>query len=145
MKKIIVSKSQLFKLNEESVNIGAQALNNTTSDFINAATNPNTVNDVNKAKAAGDVNLIINGPQSNDTQPQQIVNVAPGETVQNAMNNQTNDEIIRNGGSVKISGDGFGESKLFSKKMIEEARLFNMRKNGVIMTKKQLSESLNLL
>lgn len=145
MKKIIVSKSQLFKLNEESVNIGAQALNNTTSDFINTATNPNTVNDVNKAKAAGDVNLIINGPQSNDTQPQQIVNVAPGETVQNAMNNQTNDEIIRNGGSVKISGDGFGESKLFSKKMIEEARLFNMRKNGVIMTKKQLSESLNLL
>jgi hypothetical protein len=145
MKKIIISKTQLFKLNEDRVNISTQAKSNTTTDFINAATNPNTVSDVNKAGVAGDVNLVINGPQSSDNQPTQTVNVAPGDTVQNAISNQTNDELVRNGSKVEITGPGFGESRIYSKRMVEEARLANMRKNGKVMTKKEITESLNLV
>lgn len=145
MKKLIITKNQLFKLNEENVNIAAQAKANTTSDFINTASNPNTVSDINKASVAGDVNLVINGPQNNDNQPIQTVNVTPGDTVENAINTQTNDELIRNGGSIKISGKGFGESKVYCKKVVEEARLKEMKKNGMIISKKQLSESIKLI
>lgn len=143
MKRLLLTRKQLFKLNEESINISAQAKSNDTSEFINAASNPTTMSDIQKAGVAGDVNLVVNGPNADDTQPQQVVNVAKGDTVQNAINTQANDELIRNGGSVKISGDGFGEARIFTKQKIEEVRLDNMRKNGKILTKKELKESIN--
>ena len=142
MKKIIISQRHLAQLNEEdSVNISAQANDNSLSSFSSAASSPNTVSDIQKAQTAGDVNLVVSGPESKDTQPQQIVNVGAGDTVQNAINTQANDELIRNGGSLKISGDGFGESVVFSKKMVEEARLAKIKRDGKVMTKKELTES----
>lgn len=142
MKKIIISQRHLTRLNEEeSVNISAQANDNSLSSFSNVASNPNTTSDVQKAKTAGDVSLVVSGPESKDTQPQQIVNVGAGDTVQNAIKTQANDELIRNGGSLKISGDGFGESVVFSKKMVEEARLAKMKRDGKVMTKKELTNS----
>lgn len=142
MKKIIISQRHLAQLNEEdSVNISAQANDNSLSSFSSAASSPNTVSDIQKAQTAGDVNLVVSGPESKDTQPQQIVNVGVGDTVQNAINTQANDELIRNGGSLKISGDGFGESVVFSKKMVEEARLAKIKRDGKVMTKKELTNS----
>ena len=142
MKKIIISQRHLAQLNEEdSVNISAQANDNSLSSFSSAASSPNTVSDIQKAQTAGDVNLVVSGPESKDTQPQQIVNVGAGDTVQNAINTQANDELIRNGGSLKISGDGFGESVVFSKKMVEEARLAKIKRDGKVMTKKELTNS----
>lgn len=129
-------------LNEENtVNIAAQAKDNSLSSFTTAASDTNTVSDIQKAKSAGDVNLVVNGPDSNDTQPRQVVNVAAGDTVQNALADQANDELIRNGGSVLINGDGLGESYIFSKKKLEEVRLAKMKKDGKVMTKKELRES----
>ena len=129
-------------LNEENtVNIAAQAKDNSLSSFTTAASDTNTVSDIQKAKSAGDVNLVVNGPDSNDTQPRQVVNVAAGDTVQNALADQANDELIRNGGSVLINGDGLGESYIFSKKKLEELRLAKMKKDGKVMTKKELRES----
>lgn len=142
MKKIIISQRHLAQLNEEdSVNISAQANDNSLSSFSSAASSPNTVSDIQKAQTAGDVNLVVSGPESKDTQPQQIVNVGVGDTVQNAINTQANDELIRNGGSLKISGDGFGESVVFSKKMVEEARLAKIKRDGKVMTKRELTNS----
>lgn len=141
MKKIIITTKQLKKLNENAVNIAAKAGGNTTSDFINTVSNVNTQADINKASRVGDVNLTISGPESNDTQPIQTVNVAPGETAQSAIQQQANDDLIRAGGKVELTGDGFGESKMFTKKMVEEARLDSMRKNGKVMTKKELRDS----
>lgn len=144
MKRIIINKSQLLKLNEEnSVNLDVQAKNNTTSDFINAATDSTTIGDINKAQAAGDVNLVINGPNSNDSQPVQRINVAKGDTIQNALNNQANDELIRNGGSAIVGGDGItNENHVYTKKMLEEIRLSNMKKNGEVLSKKELTKKL---
>ena len=141
MKKIIITRSQLKKLNESAVNIAAKAGGNTTSDFVNTVSNDNTQNDINKAGRVGDVNLTISGPDSNDSQPIQTINVAPGETAQSAIQAQANDDLIRAGGKVEVSGDGFGESKVFSKKMVEEARIDSMRKTGKIMTKGELKNS----
>jgi hypothetical protein len=143
MKKIILTAKQAKYLTEENaVNISAQSKDNTTSGFINAATNPNTISDINKASVAtSDVNLVISGPESNDNQPQQVVNVTNGDSVQTAMTNQTNDELIRNGGSVVVKGDGFvSETKIFTKKTIEEAKLKKLRENSIVYTKKELSE-----
>lgn len=127
MKRIIISRNQLLRLNEDAVNIAATAKGNTISDFSNTMSDTNTQTDINKAGRVGDVNLTISGPDSNDSQPLQTINVAPGDTAQNAIKNQANDDLIRSGGSIKISGDGFGESKVYTKKTIEEIRL-NKRK-----------------
>ena len=130
-------------LNEaNAVNIAAQAKDNSLSSFSTAASDTNTISDVQKAKVAGDVNLVVSGPDSNDSQPRQVVNVADGDTIQNAIASQASDEIIRNGGSLSIIGDGLGESYIFSKKSLEEARLAKMRRDGKVMTKKELTESL---
>lgn len=145
MKKIIITNKHLRKINEEnSVNISAQAKDNSLSSFSTAATDTNTTSDIQKASVAGDVNLMVSGPKTDDTQPTQVVNVAAGDTVQNALLNQGNDELIRNGSSVKITGDGLGESYVFTKKTIKEARLAKMKKDGKIYTKKELLENMFL-
>lgn len=143
MKKIIVTKSQAsFLMENDSVNVAVQSKDNTLAGFTNAATSPNTISDMNKATAvANDANMIVNGPETNDSQPQQSINVGVGETVASAIATQGNDELVRNGGSLKISGDGLGEAKIYTKKIIEEARLNGMRKNGRIMTKMELINS----
>lgn len=128
MKRIIISRNQLLRLNEDAVNIAATAKGNTISDFSNTMSDTNTQTDINKAGRVGDVNLTISGPDSNDSQPLQTINVAPGDTAQNAIKNQANDDLIRSGGSIKISGDGFGESKIYTKKTIEEVRLKKRKK-----------------
>lgn len=143
MKKIIVTKSQAsFLMENDSMNIAIQSKDNTLAGFTNAATSPDAVNDMNKATAfANDANMIVNGPKTDDNQPQQSINVGVGETVASAIAKQGNDDLIRNGGSLKISGDGLNETKIYTKKIIEEARLNEMRKNGRVMTKMELINS----
>lgn len=140
MKKIIVTSKQAKYLTEgNAANIAVQSKDNTTNGFINAATNSNTISDINNAsRVASDVNLVISGPNSNDSQPQQVVDVANGDTIQNALSQQTNDDIIKNGGSVKVIGDNLGEAKVFTKKTIEEARLKKLRENTISYSKKDL-------
>ena len=58
------------------------------------------------------------------------------------MTAQANDDLIRNGGSVLLGGDGLGESYVFDKKTIEEVRLAKIKRDGRVMTKKELRESL---
>lgn len=123
MKKLIINKSQLRYLNENVVNIAATAKGNSLSDFSNIISDTNTQTDINKASNVGDVNLTITGPEHNDSQPTQNINVTNGDTPQNAIATQANDELIRAGGSIKLTGDGFGETKIYTKKSIEEIRL----------------------
>lgn len=130
------------ELNEETVNISAQAKSNSLADFASAAGNSNTRSDIQKAGTVGsDVSLTVSGPKTDDTQPQQQVNVTQGDSIQNAINSQANDTIIRNGGSLKITGDGIGESIRTTKKELQEFRLKAMRKNGKTYTKKELTET----
>ena len=98
--------------------------------------------DIQKAKVAGDVNLMISGPKSDDEQPVQSVNVSPGQTVADAIGDQADDGLIRNGGRVSVTGDGLGESYVFTKKTLEEARLAKIKRDGKVMTKKELTKSL---
>lgn len=142
MKRLIISSRQLSCLNEEeSVTIGVNAQNDTLADFSRAASDPDTMADIQKAKDAGDVNLVVNGPGTTDDEPTQMIDVAAGDTIQNAIAKQGSDSLVRGGAAMKITGDGFGESKVYTKKAVEEARLRKIREEGRIMTKKQLRES----
>jgi hypothetical protein len=141
MKKIIIKKSQLNRIHEEaSVNIAATASDNSLSSFSKAATDTNTVSDIQKAKVAGDVNLIVGGPDSHDDQPVQNITVANGQTVADAISDQGSDELIRNGSRLSITGDGLDESVIFNKKTLEEVRLSKIKQNGLVFTKKELTE-----
>jgi hypothetical protein len=141
MKKVILKKSQLKKIQEaSSVNIAANATDNSLSAFSKVATDTNTTADIQKAKVAGDVNLVVGGPDSSDDQPVQTINVANGQTVADAINNQGSDELVRNGSRLCITGDGLGESLVFTKKTLEEARLSKIKRSGKVLTKKELTE-----
>lgn len=140
MKKVVLNKKQVKYL--EEVNIVANAADNSLSSFSKAASDTNTTADIQKAKTAGDVNLLVGGPDSSDEQPIQAVNVAPGQTVADAIGDQASDELIRNGSRISVTGDGLGESIVFTKRILKEARLAKIKKDGKVMTKKELTESL---
>ena len=140
---MIITRSQLKALNEENtINISTMAKDNSLNSFSTAAADTHTQSDIQKAKTAGDVNLVINGPKTSDNMPRQEINVGAGDTVQNAIAKQGNNELLQQGGSMQITGDGFGESKIYSKKMVEEARLKNMYNEGKVFTKKQMNEKI---
>ena len=140
---MIITRSQLKALNEENtINISTMAKDNSLNSFSTAAADTHTQSDIQKAKTAGDVNLVINGPKTSDNMPRQEINVGAGDTVQNAIAKQGNNELLQQGGSMQITGDGFGESKIYSKKMVEEARLKNMYNESKVFTKKQMNEKI---
>lgn len=150
VRRIIITNKQLNEvmkrtkndINEEStVTIAAKAKGNSLTDYSTAATSPNTLSDIQKAKAVGDVNLKVTGPKEDDSQPTQEIDVTAGDTVQNAISTQGNPALVQNGGAIKITGDNFGEGRVYTKKSIEEARLKKMRMEGKTFTKKQLNET----
>lgn len=140
-RRVILKKSQLKRINEAtSVNIAANAADNSLSAFSKVATDTNTTADIQKAKVAGDVNLVVGGPDSSDEQPVQTINVANGQTVADAISDQGSDELIRNGSRMCITGDGLGEAVVFTKKKLEEARLAKIKRDGVTLSKRELKE-----
>lgn len=140
MKRIILNKSQIKALDEAK--IAVTATDNSLSSFSKAATDPNTTSDIQKARVAGDVDLMIGGPETNDDQPVQSVNVSNGQTVADAIGDQADDTLIRNGGMVSVTGDGISEGVVFTKKTLEEARLAKIKKDGRVMTKRELTKKL---
>ena len=145
MKRIVINTRQLDRcLNEENnVNVGLQSTGNTIPSLVNTVTQNKA--DINQASKLGDPVIHISNPNSqngsDDTKLTQHVEVGQGDTIERAMQNQLNPAATGTGGDVEISGDGISETKSYSKKDIEEARLKRMRTEGKVMTKKQLRES----
>ena len=144
MKRMIINARQLSCLNEENnVNIGLQTTANTIPSMVNTVTQNKA--DINQASKVGDPVIHISNPNSqngsNDNALTQHVEVEKGDTIERAMQNQLNPAATGTGGDVEISGDGISESKSFSKKDIEKARLAKMKNEGTVLTKKQLRES----
>lgn len=128
-------------LNEENaINISARAIDDSLSSFSKAASSTDTAADIQKAKAMGDVNLVVTGPGNNDDEPTQVIDVGEGNTIQKAISDQGNDDIPRNGGTFLLKGDGIKESYVFTKKSIREARLAKIKREGKTYTKKDIIE-----
>ena len=80
---------------------------------------------------------------NNDNVPPQHVEVEKGQNVNQAIQQQVNPTVLSDGGAIDVSGDGISETKSFSKKAIEEARLRKIKNEGKVMTKFELRESFN--
>ena len=63
-------------------------------------------------------------------------------SILNAVNNGADINKLNIQGNAGDILNGTNESKIYTKKQVEEARLHEMKKNGKIMTKKQLSEEI---
>lgn len=145
MKKIIISNSQLKKVLAEENTTNVQV--NTTGNSIPSLTNAVMQNQpkITNAAKTGDVSLHLSNPSaqagSNDNIVTQHVEVGQGENISNAITKQVNPTALSQGGDVEVSGPGISERKVFTKRMVEEARLKKMREDGVVLTKRALKES----
>jgi hypothetical protein len=141
MKRIIISQKHIQYLNEENaINISAQASDNSLSSFSKAASSTEAASDIQKAKAMGDVNVLVTGPNTDNNQPTQVIDVSATNTIPKAISDQGNDELARNGGTFLLKGDGIEESYVFTKKALREARLAKIKKEGKTYTKKDIIE-----
>jgi len=143
MKTLIINRKQMQCLEEENnVNVSVKTNANTIPAAINAVTQAKP--QINNASKIGDPILHISNPASmggsNDNQITQHVEVGADETPEQAMAAQLNPSAT-NGGDIEVSGEGLSETRGYTKRQIEEARLRKMRAEGVVMTKKQLRES----
>lgn len=144
IKRIILTRKQLNEVLKEENTTTVQI--NSTGSTIPAVTNAlnQSRSEITNAGKYGDVSLHISNPNlvgSNDSVPTQHVEVERGQTVDQAIQQQVNPTVLGDGGSVDVSGDGISETKSFSKKSIEEARLKKIKKEGKVMTKFELRES----
>jgi hypothetical protein len=88
----------------------------------------------------GDVNVLVTGPNTDNNQPTQVIDVSATNTIPKAISDQGNDELARNGGTFLLKGDGIEESYVFTKKALREARLAKIKKEGKTYTKKDIIE-----
>ena len=147
-KRIILNLSQLNEVMsknniKEDIDVAVDAKTNSQSEYLSALKSSGTQNDIMKAKAVSpDVNASIAGPKTTDNSPKLDIDVPKGSTPDQVMIQQPEiSGAIANGASVKIHGDGFpNESKTYTKKQVESMRLNEMRRNGTVMTKKQLND-----
>ena len=148
MRNLIITRSQLKEMIKrnltEDIDIAVKAKNNSTSDYLSALKSPETSKDIMKAKGiTPDVNAVVSGPKTSNESPKIDVEVPMGSSAEEVINKQPEigNAITNKGAEAFVHGDGFPmESKVYSKKKIEEARLYEMRKKGIVMTKKQLTE-----
>ena len=144
-KKIVLTTEQLNRILREENTTTVQL--NTTGNTIPSVTNTLLQNQdkIRSASKYGDVDLHFSNPNaangSNDTVPTQHVEVNDGQNISQAINQQVNPTVLADGGDIEVSGDGVSEWKKFSKRMVEEARLDKIRQNGIVITKRALSES----
>lgn len=66
--------------------------------------------------------------------------IATGDDLTSAAENVPT-SVYQQGMNVKFTSDAVNEMRFFTKKMVEEARINSMRKNGKVMTKKELRDS----
>lgn len=150
MKKIIITRTQLNEMIDknlkEDINVAVTANNNSSSDYLNALKNPNTTRDIQQAKSiTPDVNAVVSGPKTDDNSPSIDCDVPAGSTVSDVMNKnpEIGNAVGNKSARLVVHGDGFpNESKTYTKKNVDIARLYEMRRNGKVMSKKQLTENL---
>jgi hypothetical protein len=137
MKKIIINKSQLLKLNEDVFNVAAPTTGTTIEAYIDAVKKARP--EATKAKQLGvNTNIVVSNTE-NDMGNNAPTLVATGDDLTTAANTIP-DSAYQNGVNVQFSPEATNECKTFTKKLMEEIRLNNMRRTGEVLTKKKLQE-----
>ena len=144
MKKMILTKHQLNEVlkEENSTTVQINSTGNNLSSVTNAITNNRP--EINNASKFGDVDIHVSNPNSNgsnDSIPTQHVEVGSGDDLNKSIQQQVNTTLLSNGGDLDISGKGISEHKIFTKLMVEEARLNKLKNDGTVLTKAELQDT----
>ena len=151
MKKIIITRSQLnevedvMKTQVTFTGSNANEMGNNAQEKYNDATRTGLKPDAiqmsgkstrNNASDKDETTIAFDPTQSN-------IRGAVTNAVQNAVNNGADINKLNIVGNSEDVNNGVMEGKTYTKKQVEEARLYEMRRNGKVMTKRQLRESCN--
>lgn len=149
MKRIIITRSQLNEVmdsqktqvvfdgnNANEMGVNAQEKYN---DAIRSGLKPNAIQMNGKSvnNNASDKDETIIGFDTNEPN----IRDAVSNSVQNAVNNGADINKLNVQGNTEDITNGVSESKKYTKQQVERARLYEMRRNGKIMTKKELRET----
>ena len=146
-KRIILTRQQLneilIKENENVSIVNAVAQQNNLKSAIQST---NTYKDIKNVSNLGtDVDVRVT-PESGPSDTTIMLD-NPQQTMSGAVDainkNPEAEKAISRGINVQIPVKNTNESKSFSKRQIEEARLRKMREEGVVITKRDLQESFN--
>lgn len=146
MGRYIVTKSQLNAI-KEALTIGVNAPENTRGEMSKSLSNPQTQKQISQAdNLAGDVNVRVSSPETDNDMPRISVPVSAGQTPAQALDNAGAevDNAISKGCGVDITNaDGVNEGRflgIYTKKQIMEARGKNMRRGCSTFTKREFLE-----
>ena len=122
--------------NANELGINAQEKYN---DAIRSGLKPNSIQMNGKTinNNASDKDETIIGFDTNEPN----IRDAVSNSVQNAVNNGADINKLNVQGNTEDITNGVSESKKYTKQQVERARLYEMRRNGKIMTKKELRET----
>ena len=143
-RKIVITREQLKKLNE--VDLSVQAPQNTGAAYssaINAADTRNQLRTLTQ-NSGEDSAAVVSGPNSKESSGVVNIEVPRGKNPSDIIAQDPGlGKAIEGGARARFTGTGFPmeESKKFTKKQLEEARLNNIRKNGRVTTKAKLFEN----
>lgn len=144
MKRIIISTNQLKKINEATLSIKSTTPG--TGGVLNAIQDPSNMqkyNQLNSVDGTGDSEIMITTPTVNgqDADSKPTIDVDANGNASQAI--QQNSTAIDTGKvNVNLRGEiGEQKEKVFSKKIVEEARLEKIRRDGIVISKGALSRS----
>ena len=148
MKKVIITRAQLnevedaLKTQVTFTGNNANEMGNNAQEKYNDATRaglkPNSIQMSGKSVRNNASDKDETTIAFDTTQPN--IRGAVTKAVQNAVNNGADINKLNVVGNSEDVTNGVVEGKRYSKRQIEEARLYEMRKNGEVKTKKQLYE-----
>lgn len=149
-KKIIISRSQLSEIMDNArtpvvfdgsnaAELGSNA-DAKYKDAVNAGFKPDSISLQGRSSTnnASDKDETVIGFDSSKGNIKDAVTSAANQAVQNGVRL---DKVVLQGNPTDIT-NGTSESKCYTKKQVEECRLAEMRRNGTVMSKKELKESL---
>lgn len=150
MKKIIITKSQLNEIMDSKKTVVTFTGNNANemgtnaqekyNDAIKAGLTPSSIalqgkSINNNASDKDEIEIAFDGNKSN-------IKDAVTSSVQQAVSNGVDiNKVVAKDNTEDVT-NGVSEMRSFSKKNVEIARLHEMRKNGRVLTKKQLTEEI---
>ena len=142
-KKMIISRSQFKKLNEggNDANIVIPFNGNTPQEANAAYQGARSQIDYAKSHSSnGDVTVSLEGDGYDENKGMQTATVEPNNP---NITTQLDPSLFSANPGVQVKDKEIYEGKKFTKKQLEEARLTNIRKNGIVRTKKNLFEGLS--
>lgn len=137
-KKLVITQEQFRRLNEADANIVVPFKGNTPQQANAAYQDARNQIDYAKSHASnGDVTVSLQGDNYDENKPSQVATLDPNNP---NITTQLDSSLFNANPGVEVKDKEVYEGKVYTKKQLEEARIFNIKKNGKHYTKRKLQE-----